>query len=60
MILCIVATNLAVIQLARKAINEDEEEWVEGLYRSVRLEGGSACKVDRIYKGVRIRRDQGL
>jgi hypothetical protein len=60
MVAGILVANLAAERSAYIATSEDEEGYVEGLRQSVRLEGDSTCKVDRIYKGVRIRKNRDL
>jgi hypothetical protein len=60
MVARILVANLAAERSAHVAISENEEGYVEGLRQSVRLEGDSAYKVDRIYREVRIRKNRNL
>jgi hypothetical protein len=48
--------SLAVARMAHGATSEDEGGYMEELRRSARLGGDDAYKVDRIGKGVRIRK----
>jgi hypothetical protein len=52
--------SLAVVQRAREATIEDEEEYAEELDQLAQLVGGDACRVSQTCKAVRIRKVRDL